>query len=84
MFVSIHSGKNFLILGNSVEDSHHFDVDSDPAFYFDADPDLIFHSYADPDLDPTFQFDADPDPATHFSPDLHTPMFQNDPSTFSF
>jgi hypothetical protein len=67
LFVSIHSGKTFLILRGNVADSHHFDAD--------PDPDLTFHSDADPD--PSFNFD--PDPTTLFSQDLDPPMLQNDP-----
>jgi hypothetical protein len=76
LFVSIHSGKIFHVIGGSVVDPHHVDADPDPAFHFDADPDpdLTFLSFADPDPDPTFKFD--PDPTTHFSQDLDPPMLQ--------
>jgi hypothetical protein len=36
----------------AVADSHHFNADSDPAFYFNADPDPAFCFNAD--LDPAF------------------------------
>jgi hypothetical protein len=43
-------GGSFLVLLSRVEDPHHFNADSDPAFHLNADPDPAFHFNAD--LDP--------------------------------
>jgi hypothetical protein len=41
-----------------VADSHHFDVDLDPACHSDPDPAYHFDADADADPDPSFQFKA--------------------------
>jgi hypothetical protein len=50
----------FLRLASSVADTHHADVDPDPACHFDADadPNPTFPIDADPDPDPSFQIKA--------------------------